>query len=309
MSATAGAIDMTADETATTAPPARDDDGWLARLEDAVGEDGYVEPLGARHWAAFADAGTTLLVTFEQKTAGLPRGLALAGTMGWSHLAVLAEGETFWRDPAVWRYVDRLVDDAFFEDFDRVLFYGAEAGGYAACAYAVAAPGATVLALSPRATLTPALAGWDRRHLDARRLDFTSRYGFAPAMLEGAGRAFVAFDPAEREDAMHAALFHRPWTTLLRARRLGRQLEHVLQKLDTLDSLIVSAMEGRLTPAAFASAIRGRRSYGIYLHRMLTLTREAGKPRREAMVCRSVTARLRAPAFRRRLVELEAAGG
>ncbi len=286
---------------------AADGAGWEAALEAAVGEDGYVEPLGPRHWAAFADAGTTLLVSFEPRAEGTPQGLALAALHGWSALCMLAEGETFWRDPAVWRYVDRLVDDAFFEDFDRVLFYGEGVAGYAACAYAVAAPGARVLAIQPRATMAPALAGWDRRHLAARRLDFTSRYGFAPAMLEGAGQAFVVHDPAETEDAMHAALFHRPWVTPLRARWLGGRLEHVLGRLGVLDGLIVEAMDGRLTPASFARAIRGRRSYGAYLHGMLALQRDAGRPRREAMVCRSVVARLRAPAFRKRLAELTGA--
>jgi hypothetical protein len=299
------------DDPTTLAPRAAPPGGdWLAALEASVGEDGYVEPLGPNHWAAFTDAGTTLLVTFEPRDrVRPPRGQAVAAARGWSHLALLAEGETFFRDQHVWRYVDRLVDDAFFEDFDRVLFYGADAAGYAACAYAVAAPGATVLAIQPRATMAPAVAVWDRRHLAARRLDFTSRYGFAPAMLEGSGQAFVVYDPAEREDAMHAALFHRPWVTALRARWLGGQLEHVLGKLGALDGLIDAAMDGRLTPRVFAQAIRARRSYGTYLHAMMQRQRSAGHPLREAMVCRSVIARLRAPAFRKRLMELEQARG
>lgn len=304
---------MTATDMAPLSIAAADRDGWFAAL-DAIGEDlGYAERLGLRHRAIFADESTTLLVTFEEagvvRATGpgrLPFGLALSRRHGWSHLCLLAEGATWWRDPAVWRHIDRLVDDAFFEDFDRVLFYGAGAGGYAAAAYSVAAPGAAVLAIQPQATLTPALAGWDARHLAARRLDFSGRYGFAPDMTEGAGHAHVIFDPCVTEDAMHAALFHRPWTTLYPARRLGERLEGALRRMTVLDGLIEAAMEGRLDRATFGRAMRMRRSYGPYLKTMLRLADEGGHPGREALICRSVVRRLKAPAFRKRLVELTA---
>ncbi|MEJ6745505.1 MAG: hypothetical protein QNK98_01850 [Yoonia sp.] len=52
-----------------------------------------------------------------------------------------------------------MIDDGFFEDFYNVLFYGTHGGTYAAAAYSVAAPGCTVLALRPQATLDPRIAG------------------------------------------------------------------------------------------------------------------------------------------------------
>lgn len=286
-------------------------EAWIARLIELTDEEGYFEPMGPRHHALFLDRGPTLLVTFEEAGAvrarpegGMPTGFTLALAQGWSQLALMAEGPTWFRDPAVYRQFDRLVDDAFFEDFDRVLFYGAGMGGYAAAAYSVAAPGATVLALSPRATLDPAVAGWDPRHRAARRLNFTDRYGFAPDMVEAAARAFVVHDPAERLDAMHAALFHKPWVTPLRARWMGARLDLVLERIEALDDVLLAAMEGILTPSLFARAIRNRRRFNPYLRHMLSLAQQAGKPARETMICRSVTARLRAPAFRRRLAEL-----
>lgn len=301
--------------TETALPPlsvaAADPGGWCAALRDLGDDLGYCETLGPRHLALFDDQCTTLLVTFEDmdtvRETGpgrLPFGLALARSRGWSSLCLMANGATWFRDPAVWRYFDRLVDDAFFEDFDRVLFYGAGAGGYAAAAYSVTAPGATVLAVAPQATLTPSLAGWDKRFPAARRLDFTGRYGFAPDMTEGAGRGFVAFDPVEHEEAMHAALFHRPWVTLLPARRMGPQLEAALRQTGVLDGLIRAAIEGRLDRMTFAEAMRVRRNYGPYLRRLLQTSADTGHPAREAAICRSVTRRLKAPAFRRRLAEL-----
>jgi hypothetical protein len=292
-------------------PPA----DWLAPMEAATEEEGYVQALGLRHWAFFHDDGPTLLVTFERAGAiraysadGLPDGCRLARERGWSHLCIIAEGDTWYRDPAVHRYFDRLIDDAFFEDFQQVLFYGAQMGGYAAAAFSVAAPGATVLAVQPVATLDPSVAGWDDRYRRARRLNFTDRFGFAPGMTEGAGQVFILHDPAEREDAMHAALFHRPWVTMLRARRLGSSIEAALRKMNIFDRLVTEAANGTLTPLSFATAYRERRTYGPYLRRILALQADAGRPAREMMVCRSVVGRVKAPTFRKRLAELTGEG-
>ena len=129
----------------------------------------------------FLDNAPTLLVTFDNYKAArgrpkhLPMGMQLADECDWSHLCLLSEARPWYRDPAVYAYFDRLVDDGFFERFDRVLFYGSGASGYAAAAYSVTSPGARVLLLNPVAKLNPALAGWDSRHTHARHLDFTSR--------------------------------------------------------------------------------------------------------------------------------------
>ncbi len=287
---------------------------WRTALIDHGFDTGNAEALGRDHFAVFVDEGTSLLVTFEEGGAirstlpgREPEGMALARARGWSWLGIIAEGPTWWRDPGVWRYIDRLVDDAFFEDFDRVLFLGAGMGGYAAAAYSAAAPGAAVLLAAPQATLAPLLAGWDRRFPAARRRDFSSRYAFAPDMTEGAGTVHLVFDPAEREDAMHAALFHRPWCTLLPARRIGPAPWSALRAMGLTAELTQAAMEGRLDPVAFARAWRTRRNYGPYLRRTLALAEAAGRPRLAAGVCRSVTARLKAPFFRRKLAELQSA--
>ena len=60
----------------------------------------------------------------------------------WSHMALISDSDTWFRDPAVYGWFDRLVDEGFFDEFDRVLFYGAGPCGYAAAAFSVSAPGA-----------------------------------------------------------------------------------------------------------------------------------------------------------------------
>lgn len=299
-------------ELPAASPPPEDRAGWLERIATLGEEAGYFEPLGGRHWAFFRDDSPTLLVTFETveeiRATGpeqQPYGDSLARSHGWSHLCLIADGQTWYRDPAVYRYIDRLVDDAFFEDFDRVIFYGAGMGGYAACAYSLAAPGATVLAVQPRATLDPAVAGWDRRHLAERRLDFTDRYGFAPDMVEGTGEVFLLHDPAEIEDAMHAALFCRPNVTQLRCRHAGSALAQSLAQMQILPQLIAAAGQGELTAGNFARLWRARRNHKPYILHLLALNE--ARPTRALGICRSVNARLRLRRIRARQDELEAA--
>ncbi len=280
------------------------------RLEDQTAEEGHFEAVGSRHWALFEDRGPVLMVTFEQldtilaSEKGLPWGHALCAERGWSHLCLIADGQTWYRDGAIYRHFDRLVDDAFFEDFDQVLFYGHGLGAHAACAYAVTAPGANVLALNPRASLAGAEVRWDRRDIAARRLDFTSRYGYAPEMLEGAGQVVVVHDLTQAEEAAHSALFRAPWVTRLSTPLMGERSEWALRQMGVLPQLIDLAMEGKLTSAAFAAFWRKRRAFSPYLRALLDRAENAKRKSHAIAICNSVTRRLKAPHFARRLAKL-----
>ncbi len=279
-------------------------------MEVATVENGDLLPLGNRHWAFFLEQKPILLVTFElaedirSREGNMPAHQALANARGWSHLCIIAEGETWWRDPAVYRYFDRLVDDGFLEEFDHVLFYGSGPAGYAAAAFSASAPGAELVLVAPCATMDPARAGWDKRHLKARKFNFTDRYGYAPDMTEGANRVWLIHDPLNSRDAMHAALFDRPWVTQLRARHTGEGTEDTLIEMQVLDRILAAVMDGKMTAFGFSRLWRGRRSNASYLRALLYAAERSGHPAREVMICRSVTARLRAPRFAKRLADL-----
>lgn len=303
---------MQAETDATTDLAALSPAQWAKRLEEIGDEAGYCENLGARHRVFFSDQGPVLLVTFEtvaeiraRQPDQLPMGHAIAASRGWSSLTVIADGDTWFRDRAVYGYFDRLVDDAFFEDFDRVVFFGAGMAGYAAAAYAVAAPGATVIALAPQATLEPRIAGWDHRFAHMRRTSFSDRYGYAPDMLEGAGEAYVVFDPLEAMDAMHAALFRRPYVTALPCPTLGPNLAGMLDTLGMIEPMLVAACEGRFSAAAFWRLYRLRRDSVRYLRLLAARTDAAGRPFLTALVARNAAHRLSSPRFRSRLAQLE----
>lgn len=267
---------------------------WLAALDRIGDSHGALHRLGPAHHALFIDAGRSLLVTFEtlqsarRNPGATPRGLGFVSRNGWSLMAFLSDGETWFRDPALWGTFDRLVQDGFFEDFDRVLFFGEGSCGYAACAYSIAAPGARVLALRPQATLDPRIAGWDNRFPDARQRDFATRYGYAPDMLEGACEAHVLFDPLNRIDARHAGLFRRPNVLLLPCPYSGQNLDLLVQRMQIDRPLIEAAMDSRLDRLAFARLWRARRTCPAYLRSLLDSARSSGHGELAATVQRHV---------------------
>ncbi|CUI01988.1 hypothetical protein [Leisingera aquaemixtae] len=285
---------------------------WKARMAALAEEYGMHQQLGSRHFATFIDQGNTLLVTFETMQGihnlsdlAQPLGFDLVKNLGWSHMCVVSDGDTWFRDDRIYGFFDQLIDDGFFDEFDNVIFYGAGPCGYAAAAYSVAAPGAVVVAVQPQATLEPRMTEWDDRFTEMRRLSFTDRYGYAPDMLDAAEQAFVIYDPQERLDAMHASLFARKNVTRLRAAYLGDAVQTRLIEMEMLYHILSLAGSRKLTAAAFHKLFRSRRNNSFYLRNLLGRLEREDRNYLVALVCRNVTERMRAPRFRRRLQELE----
>lgn len=287
---------------------------WLNQLAETAKDHGFFQPLGRKHFAALVRKGTTLLVTFEtvQGMRALsgdaePLGWHLVREHGWSHLLIASDGDTWFRDRHVIALFDRMIDDGFFDDFDTVVFYGAGPCGYGAAAFSVAAPGARVVAIQPQATLDPRVTEWDDRFFEKRRTDFTSRYGYAPDMLDACEQAFVLYDPVERLDAMHAALFTRAGVTQFRLRNMGDAIQGDLMAMRMLIPLLERAADGTLDQATFANLYRARRTYPAYLRRVMAALDAEERTHLTYMMARNVTSRMKAPRFQRRLAELDAA--
>lgn len=270
-------------------------DEVLAALRDDPGKDGFQHDLGADHTVSYVARGPRLLVSFEtlesslrSTPSGLPVGLDFVEDKNWSLLHFAACKDSWFRAQAIYEFIDDLVDNAFFEDFDRVIFYGAGIGAYAACAFSVAAPGATVMAIAPQATLDTDRAGWDMRFPDARRLRFDTRYGYAPDMLEGAGAGFILFDPYRPLDHVHASLFQGANVFRLRCRHLDGMIEFALGEMDLLHRVIEMAADGRLTEQDFYALLRARRSDDRYLRALVHALGKRRRPLHVALVCRHV---------------------
>ncbi|MDJ0630239.1 MAG: phosphoadenosine phosphosulfate reductase [Rhodobacter sp.] len=283
-------------------------DELLAELRAEAGANGFQHQLDPLHSASFVARGPNLLVSFERvedtlklSETGLPIGLDFAEDKNWSLLHVATAGDTWFRCPELYEFLDEMVDDAFFEDFDRVTFYGTGMGSYAAGAFSVVAPGATVLAISPQATLDVELAGWDDRFPASRRLDFSDRYGYAPDMIEGADAAYILYDPHARLDAMHASLFRGPNVIHLKCRFLQNHIAWSLREMGLLHRIIEAAAGQDLRPHEFYRLLRARRDHSRYLRNVLFHMDELHDPYLTALYCSHVLSRMSAPAFRRRL--------
>lgn len=281
---------------------------WLEEAAAIMSDIGSFSTLGRKHWAAQSSGNGTLVVTFEtlqsiQHISPLAHPMAwdLVQSRGWSHLSLISDGDTWFRDDAVYAFFDKLVDDCFFDGFEHVLFYGSGPCGYAAAAYSVAAPGARILALQPQATLDPRVTGWDPRFTEHRKLCFTDRYGYAPDMIEAASRAYIVYDPCENLDAMHATLFAGQNVTRLRMPNMGGTLQVDLWQMAILTDLIDAASRGRLSPARFSGFARARRDHLPYLRRLLMKLDREDREVLAQMLCRNVSSRIRAPRFARRI--------
>ena len=287
---------------------------WLSRLRDIGEKDGYFSSLGQDHAAVFVERShDVLFVAFESlfgirsvSDTGMPVAFDVCSRRGWSHLSLIAKKQTWYRDRRVWSYFDRLVDYGFFEDFDRVIFYGAGMCGYAAAAFSVVAPGATVIAVSPQATLDRPLTQWDARFPTTRRSDFKSRYAYAPDMLEAADQAYLIYDPDETEDAMHAALFQGSNIHHHRYRRGGAgAIETDLRALGLVSAIAEKAANGSLTPAKLAAMLRLRKRHVPYLRALLSRVLAEDRPALTAALCRAVLSDRPIPRFKQHLEEAE----
>ena len=284
---------------------------WLEEAAEALVGIGGITPLGARHWALWAEGSSTLLVTFESLQSiqtlsphAHPLGWEMAKAHGWSHLGIVCDGDTWFRDQNIYSYFDDHVDDGFFDRFDHVVFVGAGPCGYAAASFSVVAPGARVLMIQPQATLDPRVTEWDKRFPEMRKTSFTDRYGYAPDMLEAASRAYVIYDPMQTDDAMHAALFTRPNVLKLRLPNMGGALQADLLQMDMTYPLVEAAARGRLTATRFARLARARRDHLPYLRRLLAKLEANGREELIRLLCQNVNRRTRAPRFERRLKSL-----
>jgi len=285
---------------------------WLNKLEDFGDEPGYFIPLGQRHHAVLTEGSSTLLVTFEtiksirkDNDEELPLGFDLIADQGWSHLGLLADGDTWFRDPAVYEYFDKALDDGFFENFDQVVFLGAGMCGYAAAAFSVVAPGSTVIVFNPQATLDPRVTEWDHRFKSRRRISFTDRYGYAPDMVDAADKMFLFYDPEEEMDAMHAALFTRSHITKLRCRFLGRDIMQDMIQMDILQPLVDAACKGADVAKQFHQLYRARHDHAPYMRRLLAHLSDDDRCILSGLLCRYAVRRVETPCFQERLEIIE----
>jgi hypothetical protein len=289
-------------------PEANKKSDWKAELAELGAEHGFYEELGADHTALFVKSGKTLIVTFENldhvfdnNDSRLPWGFDFVQSQGWSILGLMAHDWTWYRDNSVHDFFDRLNADGFFEQFETVVFYGASMGAYAACAFSASCPGATVIAISPQATLDRDICSWETRYQKAWKRDYNTRYGYAPEMLDTAKSVFILFDPLEPLDAMHAALFRGAHITKLKCRFMGHRIASALIQMKMLKLTIGACVDGTMTREKFYTQLRARHTFRRYLRDLLGRIDATRHPLLISILANHVLQRGNGPMFRRKM--------
>lgn len=283
---------------------------WLEDLD--LFDDLFIDYLGDDHASVQIDGNSTLFVDFTSfdhlftyAPAGQPLAWRLAQSLGWSTLSLVCSRQTWFRDPYVYSYFNRLVDEGTLDEYDQVIFYGAESAGYAAAAYSISYPSAQVVLISPHASQNPDVAIWDKRHKSARRLNFSSPFGYAPAMAQAADRVTLLYDPFVDEDAMHAALFPYQHSHHIRLRHLGKGIERMLVEMDQFIPLIQSITDKDAAPSNIFNILKARKTYLPYLRSLLVTCDRSKRYNLAKLVCTHTLAHYNAPRFRKYLDLIE----
>lgn len=278
---------------------------WRVNLAKIGAEQGFYEELGDEHTALFVKRGKTLIVTFEnldhvydRGADKMPWGYGFVEANGWSMLGLMAHDFTWYRDEKVFDFFDELQQDGFFKLFDQVVFYGASMGAYAAATFSAAAPGATVVAISPQATLDREITSWETRYKKAWRRNYNSRYGYAPEQSKAAGAVHLFYDPLEPQDAMHAALFQGENVRKYRCRFMGHRIASLWIQIKLLKPIVAGCVDGSLTTSKFYAMMRARREVPRYQKAILGRLEQGTHYKLIAEYCAAVLKRRRAPHFR-----------
>ena len=260
------------------------DDSWASIATDLAGRDGFFRD-SPNHSFLFIKRSDTLVVTFDNLDIAMtkredrrPWGFGFIEKQGWSMLGVMANGWTWYRDRWVWDQFDDLKASGFFDGFKRVVFYGASMGGYAACAFVAACPGADVVAISPQSTLDKTLVPWETRYHTAWGRDFSGPYGDAAAVSAAAGRVTLLYDPYEPLDSGHVARFTGPNVVKLRTPLLGHRLGSSLHQMGILAPITLGALNGTLTEAEFYRTLRARKTFARYQRELFKRAVDRGRP-------------------------------
>lgn len=271
-------------------PDSEQSRSWRARARAMAGPEGFFRHAEGHTLLYIPRDPKVLVVTFANRddamnSDGMAFGHSFVEKQGWSMLGVLASNWMWYRHDWVLRRFFQLKRKKFFNQFDRVIFYGASMGGYAAAAFSPFCRKAEVVVMSPQSTLDKAVVPWETRYEQAWDRDFSGPYGDAAVVSGSARRVTILYDPYEKLDAAHVARFQNPNVVKLRCPMLGHRLASSLAQMGILSPIITKAMNGELQRAEFYRLLRARHGFHRYqaelFHRCLSRGHE-GLARRVA---------------------------
>ena len=148
---------------------------------------------------------------------------------------------------------------ALLQRFSRVIMTGTSMGAYAATAVADLAPGCTVVAFSPQATLKKSVVPWEERFNSGRKQDWSGRYAHGPDHCGQAKDVFIIYDPYFEPDRLHAEFYQGDNVHHLKSWYSSHKSAQFMRRAEILKSVMQEAVAGTLTPALYYKLFRSRR--------------------------------------------------
>jgi hypothetical protein len=185
---------------------------------------------------------------------------------GWSHLGIMCFETNWYRDEALFDYLEDLAARGFFKAFKKVVMTGTSMGAYASTAFAPLAPGCTVVTYSPQSTLDTNLVPWEKRFGSGRKQDWSGRYADAAQTVGESGKAFIFYDPGFEPDRLHAVRYKGAPVHLLKTWFTGHKSALFMRRAELLKPIMHAAVDGTLTEASFYKAYRNRRKLSWYIN-------------------------------------------
>ena len=260
---------------------------WYREIFPAGAHDGFYEKLG-QHALIHVDRGTKVLViTFDNLSdAGYPDYDVKAWAekfirdSGHSHLGVVAQGPTWFRDARLIERMEKLAASGFFARFDRVVMAGTSMGGFGALAFADLAPGCDVIAFSPQTTLSEELVPWEKRFGPGRAQDWTLPRSDAAKTVGNVRKLWVILDPFFTPDLKQIQRLPEDKISVLKSFGQGHKTALVLRRMDLLKDTMTKAIDGTLSEKWFYSVTRKRKDLYLYRKTMEDHLQARGKQHR-----------------------------
>lgn len=239
----------------------------LKQAAEKAQEQGFAKAL-SRHVLLHYERSSTLVVSFDNmksrdaKGQIYPWAYGFVENLGHSHLGVIMQRRCDWfRQPDLEDYFDTLRAKGFFDQFERVIFYGASMGGYGALSYAAAVPGSDVVVFSPQTSLDPNVVPFETRYRDAyARGNWSNpQYGDAMESAKTARRVTVFADPTHRLDAAHVGRLDPANLVFARCPSAGHNPARLMKFMGCLGDVVQKAFDGTLTEQGFSEIWRAHR--------------------------------------------------
>lgn len=275
-------------------PEMNDTPDWYQEIFPGGARTGFFESMTHHALVFVARDEEQLVVSFDNLAAAGGRHLArdpwggkFIRDMGWSHLGILANGPTWFRDAQLIARLESLRDEGFFARYKRVAFCGTSMGGFGALVFSRLAQSPTVIAFDPQSTLAGALVPFENRYDKGRRQDWSLPYSDAAGQLDHVARGYLVLDPFEKRDVQHIQRLNAPHFTVLNLPGGGHKTPVLLRRMDQLKWVMCHAIQGDLSEAEFYRKTRERKSIYMYKRNIENYLNNRG---REALRVRFVKA-------------------